>query len=79
MLNYKLSQDIWNKREKSGKIAQYKKSLISTIPCFLTVIAKISRLEGILGTISRVLQIAVKVWGEVGGESEILLGEFFTG
>ena len=34
-------QNIWNKIEKSSKIGQKKKSLISTFACFFTVIAKI--------------------------------------
>ena len=38
---YKLRQNIWNKIEKSSKIGQHKKSLISTFQCFLTVIGKI--------------------------------------
>ena len=29
-LNYKLTQNVWNKMEKSNKIGQDKKSLIST-------------------------------------------------
>ena len=41
LLNYKFRQNIWNKTEKSSQIEQYKKSLISTFQCFLTVIAKI--------------------------------------
>ena len=36
LLNYKLRQNIWNKKEKSSKIGQYKGSLISTFPFFLT-------------------------------------------
>ena len=54
LLNYKLRQNIWNKIEKPSKIGQYKKSLISTFQCFLIAIAKISCLEEILDTISRV-------------------------
>ena len=34
-------QNIWNKIEKSKKIGQDKKSLISTFACFLTAIAKV--------------------------------------
>ena len=41
LLNYKLRQNMWNKIEKSSKIGQYNKSLISTFQCFLIVIAKI--------------------------------------
>ena len=66
LVNFKLSQNIWNKIQKSSKIWQYKKSLISTIQCFLTVVAKIQCLEEILDTISRVSQIAVKVGGGMG-------------
>ena len=34
-------QNIWNKVEKSSKIAQEKRSLESIIACFLTAIAKV--------------------------------------
>ena len=34
-------QNIWNKVDKSSKIGQDKKSLISTFACFFTVIAKV--------------------------------------
>ena len=54
LLNYKLRQNIWNKIEKSSKTGQYKKRLISTFQCFLTVITKILCLEEILDTISSV-------------------------
>ena len=36
LLIYKLRQNTWNKIGKSSKIGQYKKSLISTFPYFLT-------------------------------------------
>ena len=34
-------QNIWNKIEKSSKIRQEKKTLISTFACFVTAIAKL--------------------------------------
>ena len=37
LLNYKSRQNIWNKIEKSSKVWQNKKILISTFPCFLKV------------------------------------------
>ena len=37
LLNYKSRQNIWNKTEKSSKVGQNKKILISTFPCFLKV------------------------------------------
>ena len=40
-LFYNLGQNIWNKREKSSKTGQGKKSLIYTFPCLLTAIAKV--------------------------------------
>ena len=43
-------QNIWNKIEKSSKIGQEKKSLISTFEGFLTAIAKVKFLEGRLDT-----------------------------
>ena len=42
-------QNIWNKRKKSSKNGQGKKSLISTFACVLTAIAKIKFLEWGLG------------------------------
>ena len=39
--SYNPGQNIWNKIEKSNKIRQEKKGLISTFVCFLTAIAKI--------------------------------------
>ena len=42
-------QNIWNKRKKSSKTGQDKKSLISTFACVLTAIAKIKFLEWGLG------------------------------
>ena len=78
LVNFKLSQNIWNKIQKSSKIWQYKKSLISTIQCFLTVVAKIQCLEEILDTISRVSQIAVKVGGGMGwGGIRTFTGKIF--
>ena len=56
LLNYKLRQNIWNKIEKSSRIGQYEKSLLSTFRCFLTEI--LDTITEILGTISRVLLIA---------------------
>ena len=44
--SYNPGQNIWNKIEKSNKIRQEKKGLISTFVCFLTAIAKIEFLEG---------------------------------
>ena len=41
LLSCKLIQNISINLEKSSKIGQDKKSLISTFPCFLTVVAKI--------------------------------------
>ena len=41
LLNYKLRQNFCNKIGKFSKIEQYKKSLISTFQCFLTVIEEI--------------------------------------
>ena len=41
-----LWQNILNKIEKSSKIGENKKSLISAFACFLTAIAKVSFLEG---------------------------------
>ena len=38
---YNPMQNIWNKLEKSSKIGQDKKSLISTFGCFLTATAKV--------------------------------------
>ena len=38
---YNPGKNIWNKIEKSSKIGQDKKSLISTFACFLTVTAKL--------------------------------------
>ena len=69
MLTFKLRQNILNKIEKSSKTGQYKKSLISTFQYFLTVIGKIC-LEEILGTTSRVFEIAKRG----GGGSQILMG-----
>ena len=43
-------QNIWNKIEKSSKIGQEKKSLISTFEGFLTAIAKVKFLEERLDT-----------------------------
>ena len=40
-LNYKPKKNIWNKTKESSKTGQDKKSLISTFPFYLTVIAKI--------------------------------------
>ena len=37
LLNYKSRQNIWSKIEKSSKVEQDKKILISTFPCFLKV------------------------------------------
>ena len=37
LLNYKSRQNIWNKIEKSSKVGQNNKILISTFPCFLKV------------------------------------------
>ena len=47
---YNPGQNIWNKIDKSSKTGQDKKSLISTFACFLTATAKVSFLEGRLGT-----------------------------
>ena len=60
--------------KESSKIGQYKKSLISTFQCFLTVIGKIC-LEEILGTTSRVFEIAQRSGGAEEG-SQILMGQF---
>ena len=38
---YNPMQNIWNKLEKSSKIGQDKKGLISTFACFLTATAKV--------------------------------------
>ena len=38
---YNAGQNIWSRVEKSSKIGQHYKSLISTFACFLTVIAKV--------------------------------------
>ena len=38
---YRPRQNIWNKIEKSNKIGQDKKILISTFVCFITTLAKI--------------------------------------
>ena len=38
---YNPGQNIWNKIKKSSKTGQDKKSLISTLACFLTAIAKV--------------------------------------
>ena len=38
---YNPGQNIWNKIEKSTKTGQDKKSLISTLACFLTATAKV--------------------------------------
>ena len=38
---YNPVQNIWNKIDKSTKIGQDKKSLVSTFTCFLTAIAKV--------------------------------------
>ena len=38
--------DIWKEIEKSNKIRQGKKSLISVFACFLTTTGKVSFLEG---------------------------------
>ena len=43
-------QSIWNKKEKSSKTGQDKKSLISTFACILIAIAKVKFLEWGLGT-----------------------------
>ena len=40
-LNYKLTQNVWNKMEKSNKIGQNKKSLISTALRILSGVVKI--------------------------------------
>ena len=40
-MTYNPGQNIWNKIEKSSKIGQEKKSLISTFAYFLTAIAKV--------------------------------------
>ena len=37
LLNYKSRQNIWSKIEKSSKVGQDKKILISTFPCFFNV------------------------------------------
>ena len=39
--DYNLGQNIWNKIEKSSKVGQGKKSLMSTFVCFLTAIVKV--------------------------------------
>ena len=41
MQDYNSNQSIWNKKEKSSKTGQEKKSFISTFACFLTAIAKL--------------------------------------
>ena len=41
LTSYNPGQNIWSKTEKFSKIAQYKKSLISTFECFLTAIVKV--------------------------------------
>ena len=38
---YNPGQNIWNKIEKSSKTGQKKKILMTTVACFLTVIAKL--------------------------------------
>ena len=43
-------QSIWNKIDKSINIGQREKSLIFTFACFLTAIAKVKFLEGMLGS-----------------------------
>ena len=43
-------QSIWNKKEKSSKTGQDKKSLVSTFACILIAIAKVKFLEWGLGT-----------------------------
>ena len=62
LLTYKLRQNIWNKVEKSSKIGQHKKILISTFQCFLNVIGKIC-LEEILDITSRVFWIVERGGG----------------
>ena len=75
MSTYKLRQNIWNKIEKSSKIGQHKKSLISTFQCFLTVIGKIC-LDKYTGHHLQGFLNSRKGWWWWVGRLEILMGQF---